>query len=54
MTFPNIYFDDKEARLIDWRKQLKEERDPDDEDGKTPEGLVEMTGIDPDELFGGK
>ena len=52
MTFPNIYFGDVEASSVDWRKQLPEEVDPDDEDGKTPDGLIEMTGIDPDELFG--
>ena len=51
-TFPNIYFGDVEARLVDWRKVLPEEVDPDDEDlGPVSEDFIRMTGIDPDELF---
>jgi hypothetical protein len=53
ITFPNIYFGSEEARLVDWRKVLPEEVDPDDEDlGPVSEDFIRMTGIDPDELFG--
>ena len=51
-TFPNIYFGDKEARLVDWRKVLPEEVDPDDEDlGPASKELIDWLGVDPDELF---
>ena len=55
ITFPNIYFGDVEARLLDWRKLLPEEIDPDDEDlGPVSEELKAWLGLDPDELFGEK
>jgi hypothetical protein len=47
----NIYFGKVEEFDIDWRDELKEEVDPDDEVlEKTPEDVVYMLGFDPLEL----
>jgi len=44
----DVYFGSVDEGLLDWRSELQEEEDPDDELlDETPEDVVAMLGFDP-------
>jgi hypothetical protein len=46
----DIYFDDFEEHNIDWREELKDEVDPDDDEERpATQDVIDILGFDPDE-----
>jgi hypothetical protein len=44
----DLYFGDLEEHKINWREELKDEQDPDDELlPETPKDVVDLLGFDP-------
>ena len=55
MWVPLIYLGDGFGKPVEWKERLQEEEEPDEADlVPASKEFIEMTGIDPDELFGGK
>lgn len=55
MLVPLIYSGDGFGKPVEWKERLQDDEEPDEADLiPASKGFIDRTGIDPDELFGGK